>query len=161
MSCYCQPQVVTITPKTCEGRCLRLATLRIGCDDGPSCSETVQTDLEEYNDTSEGVNVKYKLDKDSYDGFTSVSLTEAGVLTFTTDDEITPNEEEVISYNVYEDGGLLSATGYYYICSEDKCKGVDCETNEDCDSCTGTCYGAPDLSISSSEDIIPDLEITP
>lgn len=159
MSCYCKPKVTYIPPvETCEGKCLRLATLRIGCDDGPTCGETVSVDLEEYNDTSQGVNVKYKLTKLTYAGFTSVTLTEQGLLVFTTDDEITADVEEEISYKVYEDGGLLSATGYVYICSEDKCKGVTCPEGELCNKCTALCEEVTDIQISSN--VAPDLVIS-
>jgi len=157
MNCFCNPVVISTTPK-CPGRCLYLSTLRIGCDDGPTCNETVQLDLAEYNDVSQGVNVKYKLTKTSYAGFSSVTITESGVLTFTTDGEITPLEEEEIVYKVYEDGGLLSDTASVYICSVDKCKGVDYDKEtQTCDPCDGTISDIVDLEIVIPNG--PDLEI--
>lgn len=158
MNCFCNAVVISTTP-ACPGRCLRLSTLRIGCDDGPTCNETVQLDLSEYNDVSDGVNVKYKLTKDSYAGFTSVTLTEAGILTFTTDGVITPLAEEEITYKVYEDGGLLSDTATVYVCSVDKCKGQDpCLENQTCNPCDGLCEDDVDLEIVFPDG--PDLEIT-
>lgn len=157
MNCFCNAVVISVTPP-CPGRCLYLSTLRIGCDDGPTCNETVQLDLSEYNDVSAGVNVKYKLTKESYAGFSSVTLTEAGILTFTTDGVITALEEEEISYKVYEDGGILSDTAAVYICSEDKCKGVTCPEGELCNKCTALCEEVTDIQISSN--VAPDLVIS-
>lgn len=161
MSCYCQPKIVSIIPKDpCPGKCLRLTTIRIGCDDGPECGETLVIDLEEFNDTSKGENVKYTLTETSYEGFDSVTLTEGGILTFVMDDTIIPDLEEEISYRVYEDGGLLSNTGYVLVCSRDECKWrtTDCLEGQECDSCSGDCYDLVDLEISDA--IEPDLEIT-
>lgn len=159
MGCFCKAVVVN-TPPPCKGRCLRLSTIRIGCDDGPTCNEMVQVDLTEYNDVSQGVDVKYKLTKTEYPGFTSVTLTEAGILTFTTDDTITANEEEEIEYRAYESNGLLSATACLYVCSKDECKGVDYDKETQvCNSCDGTVQNIVDIDVTGDSSGV-DISVT-
>lgn len=161
MACFCSPTIISITPPCKNGRCLRLATLRIGCDDGPSCGETVQIDLSQYNDVTDGVNVKYVLTQPSYAGFTSVTLTEAGILTFVTDDEITPNLEEQIEYKAYESAGILSATASVYVCSRDECKFVSYDkVNQTCDSCDGTIQDIVDISITEGNPAQLDISLS-
>jgi hypothetical protein len=93
--------------------------------------------LNTYVDTSQGVGVKFKLNKGSYEGFTSVTLTDVGILDFTVDSDFVAHEDSVISYVIYEEAGTLSDTGYVYICKVDNCKGVIVPEGQECNSCDG------------------------
>jgi hypothetical protein len=137
MGCGCKPVVINTAP-LCDKNCIRISTTRIGCDDGPSCGEVVVTDLSEFVVGPPGSTLTYSLNKETYEGFTSVTLTAGGELTFEKDSQFVANKEYVISYKVKQDGGILSDIGYIYICTKDLCKGVFVPDGEICNPCDGT-----------------------
>lgn len=137
MGCGCTPKI-TYTPPPCNENCIRISTIRIGCDDGPSCGETVQVDLTEFVEGPNGYTLTYSLNKEVYDGFISVTLSPEGLLTFEKNSIFVANEDFIISYKVKHEGGVLSDIGYMYVCTKDNCKGVFVPTGQQCNSCDGT-----------------------
>lgn len=146
MSCGCKPTIIS-TPKPCNQDCIRISTTRIGCDDGPTCGETVEVDLSEFVVGPPGSTLTYSLNKTSYEGFNSVTLSGIGLLSFEKNDIFVANKEFVISFKVEQDGSILSDIGYIYICAKDLCKGVIIPTGQQCNSCDGTLICA-DINVS-------------
>ena len=136
MGCGCTPIVINTAP-LCDENCIRISTTRIGCDDGPTCGETVEVDLSEFVVGPPGSTLTYSLNKESYEGFNSVTLSSAGLLSFEKNDTFVANKEYLISFKVKQVGGILSDIGYIYICTKDLCKGVSIPSGFECDSCTG------------------------
>lgn len=137
MGCGCIPTVINTAP-LCDENCIRISTTRIGCDDGPTCGETVEVDLSKFVVGPPGSTLTYSLNKTSYEGFNSVTLSSVGLLSFEKNDIFVTNKEFVISFKVKQDGSILSDIGYIYICTKDLCKGVSVPEGQVCDPCDGT-----------------------
>lgn len=151
MSCYCQPKVI-YTPPACNKRCIRVKHIRIGCDDGPSCLQQVTVNLSEYVEGPTGSSLTYQLVKYESEGFSSVQISPDGTLVFTTTDNFEANKEFVIVFKVSEDSGILSDTGYLYVCMKDECKGKVLEDCQTCDPCNGTVVtDCPNVELPDSE----------
>jgi len=151
MSCNCVPNIINNPPdggnptSHCD-ECLKIVNLRYSCTDGPTpcggAGGTLVVNLAQYNDDMSacGCAVKYSLIND-YDvtEFTSVTITEAGVLTIVTSDAFTEWKEMLIKYKVDCPCGILSGTGHVYVCKKNNCVGVECNEGFACDQCTASC----------------------
>lgn len=136
MSCGCKPKIITVSG--CDnGSCLKLATLRVGCEDGPTpcggVSGTVQIDLADSNDvTASTCDVVYSIKKYDMQAFSSVTVTEDGVLTAITSDHFERSKEYEIIYEVDSPCSILSDEASVFICMKDNCRDVVCPEGEHC-----------------------------
>lgn len=151
MACNCIPRVVPTTPTSCTD-CIIAKSLRFGCDDAPDpCGETVVLDLSDYNVTSACKNCSVQYQIKSYDpkGFSSVSITSGGTLTYTTSDDFEKGKEYIIEYKVICPCStpILSSTGKVYVCKKDLCKTAPSKAA--CDNCTGIYVKANDSIITA------------
>lgn len=149
-SCGCTPQGYlvsrVVTPKD---RCICTKAYRNLCSKGPNpCAASFQLDLTEYVENSINDTETFELVKYNVNGFSSVTVSSAGLLQATTDG--IGGEEYIIEYKVstVEDGVTYSVNGYVYLCLKDLCRGVTCAEGEECDNCTGSCVN-----------IVADLEL--
>jgi hypothetical protein len=76
----------------------------------------------------------------SYDavGLTNVSVSNAGLLTFTTTSAAVPNQLYNIMYRIYCNGTIYSSMGNVWIGILDLCT-LACATGTLCNKCTGVC----------------------
>lgn len=150
MACNCgNPTVVPTTPK-CKD-CLVAKSFRWGCDDSPApCGITATLDLAEYNTDNSVCKcaTKYSIVRYDKKAFTNVSVTELGVLTYTTTDDFTKLKEYEIVYKLDCPCSPQSASGTIYICKKDLCKGLCADG--DCNQCNGECLIASDQIIEKS-----------
>ena len=146
MGCNCSPVIITPTPKCSD--CLVAKTIRYGCNDAPDpCGETVEYDLSEINYitacTGQAV---YSIKKYDEDAFEEVNITEGGVLTFiTANDVFVKNREYEITYKISCSNSNLSTTAKVYVCMNDKCKTRP--KGSACNQCTGEYIFAKDYRI--------------
>jgi uncharacterized protein with PIN domain len=149
MGCNCSPVIITPTPKCSD--CLVAKTIRYGCNDAPDpCGETVEYDLSEINYitacTGQAV---YSIKKYDEDAFEDVSITEEGVLTFTTaNDVFVKNKEYEITYKISCSNSNLSTTAKVYVCMNDKCKTKP--KGSACNQCTGEYILAKDHRVKAA-----------
>lgn len=157
MACRCSNVVIIVDPPggTCTG-CLKVVSLRIGCDDGPDpCGDTGSIDLSTYNDLSacDGCTPVYSLVSYDEDGFASATVSSVGLLEFTTSDNYVRHEEYSIIYKVDCPCDILSATGAVYICMKNPCD--PCDEGEECNPCTGNCDPIdPEIQVDGTPEII-------
>lgn len=155
MACNCSATVISTPNNKCEG-CLKIASLRYSCTDGPApcggVEGTLVVNLATHNDVSAcdcGSSVQYSIVEYDADFFSSVSITAAGILTAITSNNFTAWKEGLIKYKVNCPCNILSGTGNIYVCKKDLCAGVVCGTGDVCDQCDGTCVPAQsDIDIS-------------
>lgn len=75
--------------------------------------------------------------------FTSVSISSAGVLSFTSTADAVPGVFYDFVIRVVDPGSLLSIYAVIKVPIKDACFGVNCATGETCNPCTGACL--PDV----------------
>lgn len=143
-TCNGTPIIVVDPGPSCED-CLKVYSLRIGCDEGPwpggGEEGTVVIDLATINDVTacegcEGVYTVYSFDEA---GIESATTTEAGVLTIVTDDTFLSREEYEVVYKFSCPCMKTSMYGTIYVCKKDLCFGVECDVDEVCDPTSGLC----------------------
>jgi hypothetical protein len=137
--CGCTPQVITAPVVNCDN-CLVAKSLRYGCDGGPNpCGDTVVEDLSLLNDvTACTVSAVYSIVDYDADGFSAVSVTSGGSLSFTTSDNFVAYKEYEIVYRIDCPNSSLSTTAKVYVCMDNPC-GQCLSQNGVCDPCIGTC----------------------
>lgn len=147
MGCRCK-RVSVVSQPNCLDNCLKISTLRVGCDDGPEpCGDTMEIDLTEYNNvTASPCAVVYSLKGYDQTAFSEVTLTSEGLLTFTSTTTFVKNTEFKITYRVDSPCSILSDQADVFICMKDLCKNTDCPGY--CDKCTGDCD--PEISLNDS-----------
>lgn len=166
MSCNCVPYVVTPPEvvggsSSCE-ECLKVVTLRYLCTNGPApCGGedgTLVVDLTDYNDDVSACDcgsVVYSIVSYDTTEFSSVTITQAGVLTVVTSSTFTEWKDGMITYKVDCPCNILSGTGKIYICKENLCSGVTCAEGEICNQCDGTCVeGESDIELDGEVQVV-------
>lgn len=152
MACNCIPRIVPANPvATCKD-CIIAKSLRFGCDDAPNpCGETVTVDLSNYNETSvcKNCSVTYQIESYDHKGFSSVTINNSGVLTYTTSNDFEKNKEYEIVYKVICpcSNPILSSSGKVYVCKKDLCKTAP--KGAACNNCNGEYIKANDHIITS------------
>lgn len=138
--------VPTPCPPSQQDCCLKACNAVIACDDaiGP-CGQSGTFDLSTLEHITTGCSgpVKYKLE--SHDGtFLSVSITQAGILTWVTPGEEFVDEFGTICFRITcetdcDDCVVLQSLGVIQIGIKNLCQGETCSEGESCDLCTGNC----------------------
>lgn len=156
--CLCNPQPVTTTTPTptcpedsCD--CLIAANLILNAKDstaiGP-CGKTGVFELDPFNTNTAGCveTLTYQLIQYDSEGFSSVTVSSTGTVTFTTADTAEGDTYYNIIYKIICESKGLASFGYLTIGIKDLCEFVSCSSGT-CDKCTGDCdVPITDLGIS-------------
>jgi hypothetical protein len=140
--CVCKSASTPTTPPCpTPNTCIQLCSPIVRCADavGP-CSEVGQTDISVLDHDfggCTGETPKYYLVDFETEKFIDMTLTEAGVLTWTTGISTVAGEFGYFAFKVY--CGELSAIQTGLICIKDLCLTVGCAPGQECDTCTGVC----------------------
>ena len=138
MGCGCTSQIHTNPPPPPpKGDCICINDVYVGCDNGPTpCGGAMQINLALYNNvTASPCPVKYMLKSYDIAGFQSVTLTEEGLLAFTTSANFIDHKYFEIKYKVDSPCTILSDEAIVYVCMKNLCKNKICQNG--CDKCTG------------------------
>lgn len=160
--CFCLATATTPEPSCPSGSecCLKACNGVVYCENGVGPCGAVGTydlSLLSHNTTGCKDSVKFYLEKWDDTFFDSVSLTTAGVLTWTTGDESTVDKYSEVCFRMKctakdacADCVTLNSLGYVNIGIKNLCTAQECTVDgEECNLCTGGC-----------EPTAPDVEIT-
>lgn len=151
MACNCRPIIPGNPPQTPQS-CLCINDVRVGCDSTNTpnpCGGTLVINLATYNDVrASPCEVVYTLRNFNTTAFTSVTLTQAGLLTIVTSSNFVKSTEFEIGYKVDSPCSILSDTATVYVCMKDLCGSKNCPGG--CDPCTSDCIPLlPEVSINN------------
>lgn len=154
MACPCNSNITIITPTVSCSNCLIAKTIRYGCDNAPDpCGEEVSIDLAEINnvDVCKDCAAVYTIKKFDEVGFSDVSITSDGVLTYTTSSVFEKHKEYEITYKVTCPcaSPILSTTAKVYVCKKDLCR--TSPTGSACNKCDGKYIWAKDHTILAAD----------
>lgn len=155
--CSCSPcdGCSSTTPSCPSGTCLRVASLIIHSNNSIlPCGSSTTVDIAASSDFTDcdGTISWYILTpaQGGYDSdaFTSVSISSAGVLSFTTTNVIQLNTFYTFIGKVVCSDGVLSQYFTVKFAVKNACLGIVCPEGEVCDPCDGTCGAAVDSELS-------------
>ena len=152
MSCNCGTRTYGgAIPPAVVNNCICINDLMIDCDHGPvPCGGTKIIDLKLYNDVSiSPCDVEYILLKYDTTAFSSVTLTEDGILSLTTNSIFVAHQMFEIEYKVNSPCSIYSDQATVFVCMKDVCKGKICENA--CDPCTEECVPfLPEIGVNNN-----------
>ena len=140
----CCPGRTSNPSPSCGTNCFRANNYAVACADsaGP-CGGTGSKDLTTVNTSFNGCSngdgdcgVTYQLV--SYTShFSSVTISEDGLVEWTLSDSAEPNNLGTIRYRVFCNCSNLSATAKIFVCVKDLCANTIVTEGFECDKCTG------------------------
>lgn len=136
----------------CTGNCMVVPDYTVACTelDGyvNSCGDTGTLDLTGIITTTECNygDVTYEVTAFS-SAFSSVTVSEGGILTYTTTESALPNHSYDITVKVKCDGYGIEETMVISVCITSLCDGVVCGEGQVCDECTGDCVAAGEIDL--------------
>lgn len=151
----CCPGKKSNPPQACGTNCFRANNHAVSCDEsvGPGGSNTkdlttVNTSFNNCSDESGACTVTYQLV--SYTAhFSSVTISEEGLVSYTLATSSDPNTLGTIRYRVYCNCNTFSASAKLFVCVKDLCVNEICEDGFQCNKTNGLC-----------EAIIPNAVLT-
>lgn len=162
MGCPCNSIQIITPPSTCND-CLVAKTIRYGCDNAPDpCGESVSIDLSAINNVNACKNcvATYSIKKFDEIGFSSVTVTSEGVLTYTTSSDFEKHKEYEITYKIVCPCGSpqLSTTAKVYVCKKDLCKTAPAGSK--CNKCNGQYINAKSFTIRAADSLVTKCSVS-